>query len=123
MTALLVAAGGALGALLRYLLERAAVRRFRERMPWGTLAANLLGAAVLAFVFALEQRGLVAHEVLVFVGTGVCGALTTFSGFMGQVESRWRHRATRRLAAGYLLTSLALGLLLLSLVLAVALPR
>lgn len=112
MTLLLVAVGGSVGALTRFSLERWSVHRFHERMPWGTLVANLLGALVLGTAAGLEERGVLPHAVLLLVGTGFCGALTTFSGFMGQVENRWRHRATRRLAVGYLVGSLAGGVFL-----------
>lgn len=111
MTIVLVIVGGAIGALSRYYSERWAVRRFGERVPWGTAAVNVAGAALLGAVVGLESRGAISHEVLLFVGTGYCGALTTFSGFMGQIESRARHRATRRVAIAYATSSLAAGLL------------
>ena len=91
MTALLVVVGGAVGALSRFYTERWSVHHFGERMPWGTALANLAGAALLGAVAGLEQRGAVSHDVLVLVGTGYCGALTTFSGFIGQIENRLRH--------------------------------
>jgi len=112
MTALLVAIGGAVGALSRYYTERWAVHRYRERVPWGTAIVNLAGAALLGAVAGLEQRGAVPHEVLVLVGTGYCGALTTFSGFMGQIENRLRHKASRALAIRYGLGVTAAGLAL-----------
>lgn len=110
MTMLLVIAGGAVGALARYYTERAAVRRFGERVPWGTALVNVVGAAVLGVVVGLEQRGVLSHDVLLLLGTGFCGALTTFSGFVGQIESRVRHRATRGVAIRYGVASLAAGL-------------
>ena len=112
MTALLVAVGGALGALSRFGLERWSVRRMHERMPWGTLIANLLGACLLGVVAGWEARGLISHDVLLLVGTGYCGALTTFSGFMGQVHQRLRHRDTRVLALTYLIGALVAGLVI-----------
>lgn len=110
MTIVLVVLGGAAGALSRYYTERWAVRRFHERVPWGTAIANLVGAALLGAVAGLAQRGVVSHDVLVLIGTGYCGALTTFSGFMGQIESRLRHRATRATALAYGGGSLVAGL-------------
>lgn len=114
MTAVLVLAGGAFGALSRYLTERWAVRRFHERIPVGTAIANLVGAFVLGLLAGLDDRGAIDHAWVVFLGTGYCGALTTFSGFMGQVESRLRHRSTRGVAIGYLVGTVVLGLALAS---------
>lgn len=75
MSALLVVAGAAVGAPLRYLVGRWANRAF----PWGTLAVNVAGSAVLG---AVAGFGTAAPEpVLVLVGTGFCGALTTYSTF------------------------------------------
>lgn len=112
MTVLLVAIGGAAGALSRYYTERWAVHRFRERVPWGTAFVNLVGAAMLGAVAGLQQRGAVSHDVLLLVGTGYCGALTTFSGFIGQIENRLRHKASRALAIGYGVGVTAAGLAL-----------
>ena len=112
MTVLYVIVGGALGALTRYLAERWAVRHHGERVPWGTALANLGGATLLGAVAGLEHRGAVSHDVLLLLGTGYCGALTTFSGFIGQIESRARHRSTRRIALAYGGASLLAGLAL-----------
>jgi len=112
MSAALVVLGGAAGALSRYYTERWAVHRFHERMPWGTAIVNLAGAAILGTVAGLEHRGAVSHDVLLLVGTGYCGALTTFSGFMGQIENRLRHKATRRLAIVYGAGATAAGIAL-----------
>lgn len=110
MNAMLVIIGGAAGALVRYQLERWSVHRFRERIPYGTAIANLAGAFVLALVVGAAGR--VPEWLVLLVGTGFCGALTTFSGFMGQVENRLRHRSTRGLALGYGLGVTVAGLAL-----------
>ncbi len=73
MTAVAVALGGAVGALLRFwLVQRSATARF----PWGTLAANVLGSLLLGVV-AVSLDG----WVRVLLATGVAGALTTYSSF------------------------------------------
>lgn len=103
MTALLVMVGGALGAVVRYQLERWSVHRFHERVPYGTALANLAGALVLALATGWAAHDVIPEWLLVLLGTGFCGSLTTFSGFMGQVDNRLRHAATRSLAVQYLL--------------------
>jgi CrcB protein len=76
-----VALGGALGAVLRYtvtlLLASAATR---GEFPWATLTVNFAGTALLAVLtaLALNGRGL-SDGWQIFLGPGLCGALTTFS--------------------------------------------
>lgn len=77
MTALLVALGAAVGAPLRYLADQAVRSRYGGPFPWGTFAVNVLGSALLGFVVALPASG----PVMAAVGTGFCGALTTYSTF------------------------------------------
>jgi fluoride exporter len=96
---LAVALGGAVGAVVRHLLAAA---------PWGplrgVLLANTAGAAALG---ALVAR---THDpvLLLLVGTGLCGALTTWSTLAVQVVELGRRAAVR--AAAYLALSLVLGL-------------
>lgn len=73
MTALLVAVGGALGALLRW-----AVGRWlsSSEFPWATLVVNVAGSLLLGLVAATSEGW-----VLALLGTGVAGALTTYSAF------------------------------------------
>lgn len=77
MNWLLVVLGAAVGAPLRFLIDRAVQRRQPTEFPWGTFTANVFGCLIL---------GLVTGAVLTqgydeFVGTGLCGALTTYSTF------------------------------------------
>lgn len=81
MTLLLVLAGAAVGAPLRYLTDLLVASRHDSVFPWGTLTVNALGSLVLGGTAGLlaDTRG--TGWVLVLVGTGFCGALTTFSTF------------------------------------------
>ncbi|HEX4977662.1 MAG TPA: fluoride efflux transporter CrcB [Nocardioides sp.] len=80
MTALLVAAGAALGAPLRYLVDRRLQSRHRH-LPWGTLLVNVAGSALAGMVAAAVTRHGAADWLLPLVVVGFCGALTTFSTF------------------------------------------
>lgn len=77
MTVLLVAAGAAVGAPLRYLTDRAVQARHDSVFPWGTLSVNVVGCLLLGLLTALP----LAAPVAALLGTGFCGALTTYSTF------------------------------------------
>ena len=79
MTVLLVFLGGIIGAPARYLLDRAVQRRRESVFPWGTLIVNLIGCVVLGVLTGAAQS--LPRDLVVFAGTGFCGALTTFSTF------------------------------------------
>lgn len=79
-----IAVGGALGAAMRHLVERAMNRRHSGGLPWGLFTVNLVGSAIAGAVLG-GTSGLLRTFLLV----GVCGALTTYSGFGAAVRSLW----------------------------------
>lgn len=78
---LLIAAGGAIGAVLRYGVSGVAYRLFGETFPWGTLAVNVLGSFLLGLLWALSERMLFSPRLTAFLFIGVLGAFTTFSTY------------------------------------------
>ena len=79
---LLVAAGGALGTALRYLVATAALEWLGPAFPWGTLLVNLAGSFLIGLVQSLAAEGLVLDEdTRLFLTSGVLGGLTTYSAF------------------------------------------
>ena len=93
------------GAVCRFWLERQSVHRFGQRVPWGTLAANVLGSAFLGWFAAGDFTALVT-----VMSASFAGAFTTFGGFIGQSYERFRHRQSRGLALTYLLATVTLSL-------------
>ncbi len=81
--ALLVVLGAAVGAPLRLLVDAAARHRLGHRFPSGILAVNVAGSFVLGVLVGLATNGSadLSDDVVLLVGTGFCGALTTFSSF------------------------------------------
>jgi CrcB protein len=75
---LVVAAGAAVGAPLRYLTDRAVQTRHESDFPFGTLLVNVVACLVLGFVTGLSG---LSTTGLALVGTGFCGALSTYSTY------------------------------------------
>jgi CrcB protein len=104
-----VMAAGALGAVARYLVDRVVAARRRDAIPTATLVINTTGALALGLlVGAVRSRGLGAGPETV-LGTGFCGAYTTFSTF--SVETvRLLTGGRARAALTYVAASTVLGL-------------
>ena len=110
MTALLVvAAGAAVGAVLRALAERVqavvlahALARHGERWylspGWSTLAVNLVGTVLLGWAAGRYDVGALGTTGLIALGTGLAGGLTTFSTLGVEIVDLVRDRARARLA-------------------------
>ena len=81
MEYLLVAAGGAVGAPLRYLTDRFVQRRHDSLFPWGTFTVNVVGSAILGVLAGAVLVGAGTTTAGLLLGTGLCGALTTYSTF------------------------------------------
>lgn len=79
---LAVAAGGALGAVVRYLVAIGAGRMFGTNFPWGTLIINVTGSFLIgAFTALFATRWNLPQAARIFLTVGVCGGYTTFSTF------------------------------------------
>jgi CrcB protein len=104
---LVVALGGAMGALLRYVMSRGISPLF-PAFPAATLAENVLAGLICGAVTAAHREdGAFSHSASLFLTTGMMGGLSTFSTF--SIETVDLMRASRYLAAGVnVLANLAL---------------
>ena len=71
----------AIGAPFRYLVDLAVTDRRRGVFPWGTFAINASGSLVLGFLTGLGLYHAFPETPRIVLGTGFCGAYTTFSTF------------------------------------------
>ncbi|MFJ7157588.1 fluoride efflux transporter CrcB [Streptomyces sp. NPDC101118] len=105
-TWVLVAVGGAVGAPLRYLTDRAVQSRHDSVFPWGTFTVNAVGSLVLGVLTGAVLAGRAGGALQALLGTGLCGALTTYSTFSYETlrlaERGWRFLAAANAAASVL---------------------
>lgn len=80
---LLVGAGGALGAMLRYGVSSLAGHFWPSPFPYATLFVNVVGSLAMGVLVGLLARTLppMQNEIRLFIAVGVLGGFTTFSAF------------------------------------------
>ncbi|HUZ67487.1 MAG TPA: fluoride efflux transporter CrcB [Beijerinckiaceae bacterium] len=99
-TVLIVALGGALGTLARYLISLATLP-ISLSLPLGTMGINIIGSFVIGFFGTLtlaHGRYPVSENMRLFVMIGLCGGFTTFSSFSLQTLDLMRSGAMTRAA-------------------------
>lgn len=109
MNLFLVITGAAIGAPLRYLSDRAIQSRHDTIFPWGTFAVNVLESLILGIITGAVTSGGASPEVQLAVGTGFCGALTTYSTFSYETL-RLLEGDARFFAAANIVASIVAGL-------------
>ena len=102
----LVAIGGAIGSVCRYLLSGINVASW----PWGTFAVNILGSLFIGLLVGLVSKGIVSPEIKLLLVTGFCGGFTTFSTFANESFSMMKAGDALQMAL-YLGASVVIGIL------------
>ncbi len=101
MTVLWVALAGALGAPARYLVDAWVNESVQSRFPWGTFVVNVVGSVLFGFLVGAQHGDHLATRSATILGTGFCGAFTTFSTHVVEsvllVEDREHRRAAYNL--------------------------
>ena len=110
--ALIVAAGGALGSVGRYLVGVLAIRLWGPQFPWGTFVVNVAGSLMIGLLVEAVARALnQSAEMRMFMVTGFLGGFTTFSSFsldaMTMIERGDVLHAVAYIAASLLLALIA----------------
>ncbi len=100
---LAIAAGGALGAVMRHSVNVGAVKLLGHGFPYGTLTVNILGSFIMGLLIAVFAHYWQPSESMrMFLVTGFLGAFTTFSTFSLDFANLWERQA-------YLYSALYLG--------------
>jgi fluoride exporter len=118
MTLLLVSIAGAVGCVVRYVLEYLVRRNHPTSRPWATVTANALGTGIAGYA-AYRLIGTADAQIRSVVLTGFCGGLTTFSSALAvpavlQREHHWGYAAalitsTPLLCAGMFVMGMSLA--------------
>ena len=82
MKILLIAIGGAVGSVGRYLASTFTYKLFNNPVfPWGTLMVNATGSLLIGFLWGLSEENLLSSNARTFLFVGILGGFTTFSSF------------------------------------------
>ncbi|WP_406379465.1 fluoride efflux transporter CrcB [Streptomyces sp. NBC_01618] len=109
MNWLLVIAGAMVGAPLRYLTDRTVQSRHDSLFPWGTFTVNVVGCLVLGLLTGAVAAKAASSDVQLLLGTGLCGALSTYSTFSYETL-RLTQDGARLYAAANIAVSVVAGL-------------
>lgn len=107
---LVVAAGGALGAMARFGVNSLVFSLFGNRFPLGTLLVNVAGSVLMGVFYVLIiERGILPAALKDLLMVGFIGAFTTFSAFSLDTLALWQN-GHLALAGVYVFLSLVLCL-------------
>jgi CrcB protein len=85
-----IAIGGAVGAIVRYLVSGATYNRLGTDFPYGTLLVNLIGCFLIGFLARYFEDIVVSPQTRALILTGGIGAFTTFSTYGLESVNLWR---------------------------------
>lgn len=106
---LAVAAGGSVGAAIRYLIFYYFERQHSSVFPWSTLIVNLFGSLLIGFLWGYFDRYFVTTGIRLMIFVGLLGSFTTFSTYAFDVLSLFKDGEFKMVAV-YLIGSNVLGI-------------
>jgi CrcB protein len=105
-----VAIGGAIGAILRFLLSRFIGSTFSTVFPLGTFVVNISGSFLIGFFYSIFDKIIATFEIRAFLLIGIIGAFTTFSTFVLETFNLLRQSEIKYAVLNFVLSNF-LGLL------------
>ncbi|RJP29145.1 MAG: fluoride efflux transporter CrcB [Candidatus Omnitrophota bacterium] len=106
-----IATGGAIGTLLRYVISGIDYKFSGAVFPYGTLVVNLSGSLVIGFLWGVFERIAVSPNIRLFIFIGILGGFTTFSTFSLENLNLLRDSQYRLMIINIFFTN-ALGIIL-----------
>ena len=107
----LVAVGGALGAVARFLTTKACLAAWPNYLGAGTLAVNLIGSFAIGLILGIPgPRSGISDGARLLLVPGLLGGLTTFSALSYETATYWSRTETFWIGWGHLAANLLLGL-------------
>lgn len=103
-----VALAGAVGAVLRFMLDSETKRKYPSAFPWGTGFINVSGSLIIGVIAGIVIFHSGASELQAVIGTGFCGGYTTFSTASFETV-RLVEQGRRMTALGYAVGSLIIS--------------
>lgn len=82
---LFIGIGGFIGSVARYYFAGFVQAKMLGNWPYGTFAVNLIGCFLIGLIYAVGERTVMSPEWRLFLATGLCGGLTTFSSFSFEI--------------------------------------
>ena len=108
-TLIFIAIGGGIGSVARYLVTLLAAATLGPRLPWGTLAVNIIGGFVMGLITGAFEGRTHDPDLRLFLTTGILGGFTTFSAFSLDAV-RLMQNESLAIAGGYVVASVALAI-------------
>lgn len=108
---IMLAAGGAIGTVLRYSVSGMTQRAVNSMFPWGTLAVNLTGSFMIGLLWGIFEVRSISSDLRTFLFIGILGGFTTFSTFALESLNLMREGEIK-FALSNVLVSNILGILL-----------
>lgn len=104
---IVVALGGAVGSVLRYLVSLIPLQ-LKSGFPVKTLLINIVGSLLIGIIAALSAKNAINPRIVTFIKAGICGGFTTFSSFALETD-QLINNGQMLTAIGYVTASILFG--------------
>ncbi len=103
---LVVAFGGSIGAVLRFLIFSLSDKISRNSFPWATLTVNLIGSFIIGLLWGVFDRIYISPGIRMLIFIGILGSFTTFSTFAFDIFSMSKDGNIRNIVIYILATNI-----------------
>ena len=100
----LIALGGGIGSILRFLISAGIHNWFSKVFFWGTISVNIIGSFIIGIAWAFFEQHIEQENLRFFIMIGLLGGFTTFSSFSLESLTLFKN-GDFKLAISYILIS------------------